>query len=993
MLLLALVLGLITAPVAGEAVDAPHEPAFERDAALDRPLSALLQVPLAGGDADRLDAQMQLAFALCREHVGFSSAVAGDGEADGERVAYCNRVKFVRYQRVRFQAIRAALQAKDHDGNGNLNGEERAMIPVRSVSDVSFEEFFQQFERQERPVILKGGDGAANHLLGLSRDELGRFLDVCFSPDASNLAAGAPLRHEEDACAELLAATGFRVPLFLAHNYLVRTDASLAAPHLPALHRLAADKPSVVACPHGLNSFLVPVSQSPVEFTLYSREFEPLTGQPATWREVAVDADSRWFWGSTDGHSGGNGDPTTVLDDAYMENLPPVAASTSLPPNALLFVPGSDFATVKAPAEAHVLRFCLCNASNWNIVKREAAISAFVATADESDGSATRLLRALQSPALDTSVPRRPSEDDARWSEYLKWPHAQKFVRKSDLVSSGALSDEQIHLQLSRRERLKQWQEDRRWDRQIASMTLPVARAPAVVNASRSSVTLRWQELVEPPRAGGGDPHHASHGYEVRWTAIVTGSDDVVAPSDAETPAPTAVNVTYTRLKRSRRRSALFGNDFDGRDLEYAVRGLEPETSYVFTVRLLFGDDLGGESPASRAIRTGSCAPPSRPRGVPVVSAKPSDNPTCVTLRWIDPRDDGGRRIDRYVVAATAFLDDRAVSTNHSATAACLLATGDVNGNPDRVRDDERVVVVSANNVDSGRVDGTSGSVAWRSARVCALLPATAYRFRVAASNALGVGRWSQSSPCVATLSSASSPPPLVSPSSLSLRSSLRIESARQLSTSLDSPPALLLPDEANDGVPTLRGRGDPLYELASHLTRRHHSERTASWGVDERYPHVVLSDVEQALVVVTNGSQRAGGGDLDELELWAGHFSPRRFRVSAQLVRADPLDASSPLRNADEVRDRVALVARGGGVPLAVKTHFAQLAGALGVVIADVDDACAGRFDQRCVPGADRARREGFAALDRHALWTGNRIPCALALQDAGQRLLELLP
>jgi len=114
---------------------------------------------------------------------------------------------------------------------------------------------------------------------------------------------------------------------------------------------------------------------------------------------------------------------------------------------------------------------------------------------------------------------------------------------------------------------------------------------------------------------------------------------------------------------------------------------------------------------------------------------------------------------------------------------------------------------------------------------------------------------------------------------------------------------------------------------------------------------------------------------------------------VSAQLVRADPLDASSPLRNAAEVRDRVVLVERGGGVPLVVKAHFAQLAGALGVVIADVNDQCAGRFDQRCVPGADRTRREGFAAQDRHALWTRNRIPCALVLRDAGQRLLALLP
>lgn len=946
--------------------------AARADDALARPLAALLGEPLA---APALDEQLQLAFERCRASGGsFSDTEDAGGQADGRADAEadarrCGKVKFVRLQRLRFQAIRAALR-------GERAPAPESAVPVLAASEVAFEDFFQQFEQPERPVVLRHGEASkdgAHPVVGLAKEELAKLHGDCVASGET----GA-LRVDNAACAELLDTSGFRVPNFLTHNYLVRTDMGLESPSLPVAYRLTAATPSIVACPHGLHSLIVSMAATPVEFALYSSKFQPLSRDHEEWKEMAVDADSSLSWRSAGDNTG---PPASVLDSNYLHLAPQLAQPGSVLARDVLFVPGNAFATMKLAQEtsgassALTLRFCLCDASNWNSVKREAAIAALAA--DHERGSARRLLRALQSPSLDTVIPRRPADDDAYWQQYFKWPRNQKFVRKSDLMTNSALSDEQIHLQLSRRERLKQWQEDRRWDRMIASMTLPVARAPLVVNASRSSVILKWQELLEPPRV---DTELTNVGYELRWTVISTDYEPHSSDSIAE-PAPLAMNVTHSRLKRSRRRSALFGDDFDGRDLEFAVPGLDPETTYTFTVRLFVGDDLGGESPPSRAVRTGPCAPPSRPRGVPVVSVKNSDNPSCVSLRWIDPRDDGGKRIEKYLVAAMPFITDRDTS---SMASACLLPPGGAaSDDPERVSPSERIVALDAASVESGslRVNG----VPWKSARVCALLPAPGYQFRVAARNALGVGDWSLPSTCTALSTAESGPPPLASPLSQPLASSLRLSSSRWLSASSRSLPPFELQDE---GVPTLRGRGDALYEAASDITR---GDLVDAIG-GRQYPHALLSDVEQTLVVLGNGTGGNSLAVLDELELWSGHFSPRSFRVSAQLVRADPLDASRPLRNAAEVRDRVAVVARGGGVPLAVKAHFAQLAGAVGVVIVDVGDACGGRFDQRCVPGADRGRREGFAALDRHALWARNRIPTTLALRDGGARLLELL-
>ena len=112
---------------------------------------------------------------------------------------------------------------------------------------------------------------------------------------------------------------------------------------------------------------------------------------------------------------------------------------------------------------------------------------------------------------------------------------------------------------------------------------------------------------------------------------------------------------------------------------------------------------------------------------------------------------------------------------------------------------------------------------------------------------------------------------------------------------------------------------------------------------------------------------------------------------LPTEIVRAEPFDASTPLTNADVVKDRIVLVAR-GAVPFAFKAHHAQAAGAAGVVIADVDGACRGQFDQRCVPGSSKTAGQGFGARESHPFWQQNRIPCVLLHQQDAYKLLELL-
>ena len=108
------------------------------------------------------------------------------------------------------------------------------------------------------------------------------------------------------------------------------------------------------------------------------------------------------------------------------------------------------------------------------------------------------------------------------------------------------------------------------------------------------------------------------------------------------------------------------------------------------------------------------------------------------------------------------------------------------------------------------------------------------------------------------------------------------------------------------------------------------------------------------------------------------------------EAVLADPILGDAPLANIGAVRDRILVVHR-GVVPFYTKVAHAQAAGALGVLILDVENQCAMGFDQHCSPGSHYASGDGVGAKDDPLLWASNiRIPYALVKYDDALPLLE---
>ena len=107
-----------------------------------------------------------------------------------------------------------------------------------------------------------------------------------------------------------------------------------------------------------------------------------------------------------------------------------------------------------------------------------------------------------------------------------------------------------------------------------------------------------------------------------------------------------------------------------------------------------------------------------------------------------------------------------------------------------------------------------------------------------------------------------------------------------------------------------------------------------AHFELAKKGPLVQLSDTQQVLFVspVLENSFA--------VHVWTNHHSPQHHDITAEIVRAEPFNAATPLTNAAVVRHRLVMVER-GQVPLLVKARHAQDAGALGIVVADLDGQC----------------------------------------------------
>jgi len=124
-------------------------------------------------------------------------------------------------------------------------------------------------------------------------------------------------------------------------------------------------------------------------------------------------------------------------------------------------------------------------------------------------------------------------------------------------------------------------------------------------------------------------------------------------------------------------------------------------------------------------------------------------------------------------------------------------------------------------------------------------------------------------------------------------------------------------------------------------------------------------------------------------VDVWESHFRPPRYAVVGELVYAVPNDGSSELLNVGALRGNVALLDRGGSVPIVYKVRRAQAAGAKAVVIVD-DGDCDASFDCRIM--GKRAAGRGFSARDREELWSSVKIPAVVALQSHGAGLKAMM-
>ena len=107
-------------------------------------------------------------------------------------------------------------------------------------------------------------------------------------------------------------------------------------------------------------------------------------------------------------------------------------------------------------------------------------------------------------------------------------------------------------------------------------------------------------------------------------------------------------------------------------------------------------------------------------------------------------------------------------------------------------------------------------------------------------------------------------------------------------------------------------------------------------------------------------------------------------------MVYAVPNDGSRPPLNCPELSGTVALLRRGGGVPLVSKILGAQRCGALGVLLVD-DGTCRDEGFEDCGRGGG-VKEGGFAGTDEKEAWREVEIPALLVTRASGQRLDNLM-
>jgi hypothetical protein len=798
----------------------------------------------------------------------------------------------------------------------------KAQASKLQAASLAFKDFFTDFATTAKPVHIRAAVGSME--------------DITEKGSISSSAAAASLikecyavgyRGPLSSCDSV--ASALLVPAYCSNDYLQRTQTLSAESQntkqyrqsfATAYHMRSGSTAALHTCPAGTH-MLVHLLEGSIKAMVFEHNNVPAL-QPSygctqnSYPHIpCFEAVDPWKQ-----DAGASVTDTMMVDD-------------------VLFAPSKAAVTWRAQSGAVIVQYCYVDAANlYNVIE-------LMAYEKVSNLGAVDMLTALTSPKFDTSMARDTTAVTLRtfWDQPHHGqlsPNTASDKRAAAVPSASSSSDSKSSNSLTMssstarrgRKAYKDWQETGRWNSLIVSLTLPVLAPPKIMDVTRDEATIVWQSaFVQHP----DDVTVVS--YDITWTTTTSAhaeyadglaglnegyvhiqANDCIMDTEKDT---VTVDSTETAIPLDDEVAAVFRYKLPARSLIH-------DTSYTFSVALVYGDTVAPPSLPSQQITTLPITVPSSF----AVAPEPEAGVHEIYLTITKPVDDGGALITSWHIAAAT---DTSLQQQQQVTPWFIIGVFEATVYPDGA---------SVPNTDVIKIQH--------------LVPGVSMRFKVSAQNSMGTNEWS-------TVSSSCTP---LSAASDDTRRNIPIHGYH-----------------ATDGLkpaPDKHHIINTAYSRALSFTEDHHTVNTR----DVHGLPLILDDMSGTVQVVHTSQSL---DDITQWDVWSGFHSPKQFVVKAELTEANPADASQPLVNTLLARNRIIMIRR-GGVPLVTKVLAAQYAGAIGVIITD-DGRCAkgGGFNQFCVPGSKFS--SGWAQEDDTELWHTVKIPHVIMHQSHAADLFGL--